>query len=1403
MLKPGFHCWLTVVLQVSVLFLSTGSNDLLAQEIKMHVKQYSISEGLSHSVVNDITQDANGFIWIGTDDGLNRFDGKEFKIYRSNHNDDHVLNSSNVTEVFIDSKDRMWVGTSNGLNLYNPDCDCFYSVLDYQFIHSIAEDKSGNIYTGSEGGIRIIEHESNQPAAFTTGHGLPSNSVQFIFRDRKGNILLYDDRHLMKYDHTVAELHVIHYTESSQSIVGLEQDIQGFLWLCTTDRLIKFDSDNNYQFIKEIPLEKRISKSKGSVQFIIDSKNHFWIGGEERMYQYLPERKLFTDVKIYKNRLEVDKTKVEYLYEDRSGNMWFSLYASGVFVWLKDKNIFTHVQKIPYKKNSLTSNIIGGFAQDNKGKIWVGTWGKGLNVFDPETGQVKPYVFKDDAFNNEIFRELIFLEPSSLWLTTHTNGVLHLDTETGVFEHYHKNDPVRGLSSENLFTIYKDSHENIWVGSNESILMFEPGTKTFVDFNNGLKGIDDSPKPGYARIFEEDKYGNLWVGTHFHGLYHINLETKAYRQFLFQSDSVRNQLNSNIIYSLYEDKRGFLWIGTMGGGVNIYNPSNKTFYHLTEQNGLPNNIINGILGRDNTVWFSTNKGLVRFVIPSFMYEDTLSNAFFSSYNFKKHLSYFDPSDGIQSIEFRYGSYFESSSGDFYFGGVNGFNMFDPEAIEVNGEPPKILITDFYLHGERQLPVQKGVPLDSVISLENKIVLNHEQNYFSFDFLAVNFVNPTKNRYRYRLLNFDDGWTETSTGRSKSYMNLPPGEYIFEAMVTNSYGIWPDASKKIQLIITPPLWKRTWFQAAVILILTGILFGFFRYRIYMVKQNNVQLERKVARRTQQLQESNQLLEKQKEEILEMSQRLHQTDQMKLRFFTNISHDFRTPLTLILGPLEQLLGRNDIAGYIRSQLTMIYKNAFNLLKLINELLDFRKLDTGNLELKANKIEVIKFVTSICSFFTLHAKRRNIQLKINTSLKECYIWIDPYLMEKVFSNMISNAFKHTSDGGNIEISVNDNDNDPESIRVVIEDDGEGIDSDQINMVFDRYYQVDKATRKSNQYGSGIGLALCKEYVEMHNGKISASNKVNGGARFTIVLLKGEEHFSEEQREHAHPLETEAYEFNLDVNPAFIDDENQHLIEEDDGSIDQPTVLLIDDNMDMQRYVMDILKGDYRVLVASNGEEGWTKAVESIPDLILLDIMMPVVHGLDLGRKLKKDPRTSHIPIIIVSARVSEEDKLEGFQAGADDYMVKPFSGKMLKSRIKARIENRRKLMKIFNDHIGFNPKGGLKSSPEKEFLKRLIKILDKHLSNENFNTELLAREMNLSRTQLYRKVLAITEQSASDFIRSYKMRKAAELLQEGKYNISEVAFKLGFKSLPHFTRTFSAVYKETPSKFLNNHR
>ena len=1391
----SLHILLTILSFFSI-------NDALhAEEKILHFQQYSISEGLSHSVVNYIFQDVNGFIWIGTDDGLNRFDGREFKIYRSNHKDENVLNSSNVTTIFTDSKKRMWIGTSNGLNMYNPNCDCFYSILEHQFIHSIAEDKNGNIYTGSEGGIRIIEDEKEPPAAFTTGHGLPSNSIQFIFRDRKNNILLFDNHHLMKYDHSLSELQIIHSTDPSQGIVGISEDIQGFLWMCTTDHLIKLDPDNDFRLVEEIPLKTQIQKSKGSRQFIIDSQNTFWLGGDNNIYQYLPEDDSFVHVKMYTDDLEVDKTKVEFLYEDNAGNMWISLYAGGVYVWVKDKNNFTHVRKIPYKKNSLTSNIIGGLAEDNLGNIWVGTWGGGLHVFNPQTREVHPYIFKDNAFHNEIFRELIFDEPSSLWAVTNTNGIIHLNTETGKYVHYRQDDPDHYQPANNLYTIYKDSYGHILVGSNDNIMVFHPDSGAFIGLNKKLKGLDNSPKPTYARIFEEDKYGNLWVGTHIQGLYHINLNTNEYIQYRFDPDSVKNQMNNNIIYSLHEDKRGFLWIGTMGGGVNIFNPSNKTFYHLTEQNGLPNNIINGILGKDNAVWFSTNNGLVRFEIPPFIYNDTLTENYFKRYDFKKHLSYFIPSDGIQSVEFRYGSYFESSNGHFYFGGVNGFNTFDPKEIEIYFEPPEILVTGFYLHGSRQLPVQENAPIDSIISHENEIILNHDENFFSFDFLAVNFVNPSKNRYRYRLLNFDDGWTETTSGTSKSYMNILPGEYIFEVMVTNNYGIWPDNSKTIHIIITPPIWKEIWFQVAIILILIGILFGFFRYRIYIIKQNNIALEKKVSKRTKQLQESNEMLESQKEEILEISERLHQSDQMKLRFFTNISHDFRTPLTLILGPLEQLLARKDISGHIRSQLLMVYKSAFKLLKLINELLDFRKLDTGNLDLKAKNVEIIQFITSICSFFSLHAKRRKINLKIHSSMPECQVWIDPYLMEKVFSNLISNAFKHTSDGGNIEISIEINELDPQTVQIAVEDDGEGIDSDQMDIIFDRYYQVERPNRKNQHYGSGIGLALSKEYVELHQGKISAENKQSGGARFVIALKTGTNHFNREQLDLDKTTQPD-YEFNLDIDTEFILDEEIPLQREDD-STNLPIVLVIDDNVDIQRFVVDILKGDYKVLVASNGEEGWTKAVESIPDLILLDIMMPVVHGLDLGKKLKDDPRTSHIPIIIVSARVSEEEKLEGFQAGADDYIVKPFSGKMLKSRIKSRIENRRKLMKSFNDHIGFNPKGGLKSSPEKEFLNRLVKILDKNLSNENFNTELLAREMNLSRTQLYRKVLAITEQSASDFIRSYKMRKAAELLQEGKYNISEVAYKLGFKSLPHFTRTFSAVYKETPSKFLNNYR
>ena len=1361
------------------------------------LEHFSISQGLSTSVVNDIHQDKYGFIWFATDDGLNRFDGYTFKVYRKVINDTTSLCSSFVTTIYSDSKKRLWVGTITGLNLYNPECDCFQTIIPELNINAISEDKEGNIIVGSYGGIRIIEPVNKKIVDLTVDEGLPDNGILKLFCDRKGNILCISDYNLFTYSHSSRDIELLVKREKNETIVGIAHDIKGFLWLCTSKRLVKLDADNDYHVMTIIPFEKDLSKSERDIQFIIDQQNDFWIGSNSKLLRYNVSENHFDEINIIEKNLFVEKTQIEALYEDKMGNLWISVYGNGVFVKIKDKNLFNHYSKVPFNENSLSNSIVAAFAEDSDNRIWIGTWGGGINIFNQKNKTIQRYKFKNESLNEEIFRSLLYEAPSTLWAVTSYNGVVKLDIKTNKYIYFHNDNADSYIPCVSLRSIIKNSNGDIIIAGGDGIFKYEKNANHFVSFITDFKNVNNNQDSlRFARVLMEDKYGNVWVGTHSLGLFKIKLKDKTIEQYKFSSNFKGNQINHNIVYALKEDKRGLLWIGTMGGGLNVFNPSNKRFYHLTEESGLPNNTVNSILEDDDKLWISTNNGLCQFQIPGFLYSDTLSAEYFDKYDFTSNFIYYDQSDGIQSKEFKYAAAFKSSSGHMYFGGVNGINEFNPKNIKVNTTPPIILVTDFYVHGQKHLPSDKESALDSTILQKKVIYLKHYQNFFSFDFVGINYNNPGKNKYKYRLKNFDNRWAETKN-RTASYMNVNPGEYVFEVMASNNDGVWTEESKKIEIKIIPPLWGRLWFQISFVFGLIGILFAFYRYRLYRVKQSNILLEKKIEKRTHQLKESNHQLELQKQEVLEMSDKLHHSDQMKLRFFTNISHDFRTPLTLILGPLEKLLSENKVTDYTRNQLSYVYKNALKLLKLINELLDFRKLDTGNLNIKAQKIDVVKFLGYICSFYEQHARNRGITFKNIPAEEEISLWIDPDLMEKVFSNLLSNAFKYTKDGGNITISFDCKKTSPSKAQICFEDDGKGISEEQINLIFNRYYQVENSIEKNQQYGSGIGLALCKEYVELHKGIITVANREQRGTRFTIELQKGKEHFSEEQIFNG----SNTYDSH-GFNPAFAYEfiETQQNVNDQTEDTNKPSVLIVDDNTDIQRYIIDILSDEYRILVASNGEEGLKKAIQNIPDLILLDIMMPGIDGLKLGKKLKEDTRTNHIPIIILSARASEEEKLEGFLAGADEYIIKPFSGKILRARIKSRIKNRRILINKFKDHIGFNPNNIERNSPNEEFLKKLLKILDDNLSNEDFNTAILASEMNLSRTQLYRKISAITEQSASEFIRSFKMRKAAELLSGGKYNVSEVAYKLGYKTLPHFTRTFTSVFKETPSKFIS---
>jgi signal transduction histidine kinase/DNA-binding response OmpR family regulator len=769
---------------------------------------------------------------------------------------------------------------------------------------------------------------------------------------------------------------------------------------------------------------------------------------------------------------------------------------------------------------------------------------------------------------------------------------------------------------------------------------------------------------------------------------------------------------------------------------------------------------------------------------------------------------YDVNDGLQSNEFNWHAHHLSRSGEMFFGGINGLNSFFPAAIQDNPHVPPVVFTGFQIFNRPVSFKEKKSPLSAPIAAAEAITLSHEQNVFSFEFAALDYADPAKNRYRYKMENFDRDWRDNGTRRMVTYTNLSPGEYVLRVQGANNDGVWNQTGAAIRIIITPPWWRTWWAYTLYAALFVAIMHSLRRYEMSRQRlKHQVEIER--------LQAEQQQLE---------TARLQELDRMKSRFFANISHEFRTPLTLILGPAEQL--EEEVAGArAKEKLDTIRKNAQRLLRLINQLLDLSKLESGKMQLRAAPGDLVEFLRGLTFSFAALAERKRIALRFEARSEKLLAYFDRDKMEKIFSNLLSNAIKFTPEGGVVILDCGFEISDsaipdlglrhadskdpaiqnPKSAIINVKDTGIGIPADKLARVFDRFYQVDTSSTREYE-GTGIGLALVKELVELHHGTVSVASAVGKGSTFTVRLPLGKDHLAPEEVleiSEQYSVTSEQLSVISDQSPV-TSNEQPATSDESERSGDpalagQPAlILLVEDHAEMRRFVRNELEPNYRVLEAGDGEAGWQQAIEAIPDLVISDVMMPKMNGFELCRRLKSDERTSHVPVILLTAKADQPDKLAGLETGADDYLAKPFDSQELLARVKNLIAPRRALRERFKSQVVLKPSEIAITSVDEAFLKKVMAAVEKHLAEEEFDVETLCREVGISRPQLHRKLTALTGRAANELIRTMRLQRAADLLAKNAGTIAEIAYMVGFSSQGYFTKCFQEQYGLTPREY-----
>ena len=1346
--------------------------------------KYSTQMGLSSNFQRCIIQDKEGFIWIGTGDGVNRFDGHSFKVYRKIPNDSTSLRSNNVMCMYVDSKGVLWIGTfQGGLSRYNKEKDNFYTYTGMNDITSISEDNFQRLWLGSSTtGLYLFNPEINGFTRFQTQNQntidtttIVNNYINRIVADGEILWISYNTGNLTAFNTTTMVFkHYKLFNVSSFQIAGFSVNSlvvdKNFIWISTWSKGIWIFDKTTGQCT---PNRKEKSKY---INFVFkDNKNRLWYSPELNGLIMIDGKKeihyQFDDF----DRYSLSSNSLADIFQDKQGNLWLASKQGDLNYFILDNPFFTWY-KNPNSIEGLTSNFINAIIEDSKGRIWIGFENGGIDILDARN--VKPKVhLEGDARTGLGPGPVMYIYESrkgTIWIGKYLDGLKKYNEATKSFSSFQQREnDDESLAGNDVRYISEDSNGNLWIATHGGgVDKFIPTEGKFIHHKSDpiLSSSTIAIDWTYSAVC--DTHDNVWIGS-IAGVSVLSEISPLVKHYKANFEEGYN-LSDDIVRTILFDSKGFIWFATTNG-LNKLNPRDTTIKKYFTKDGLPNNIITDLREDSHyNLWVSTTKGLSKF---------SPENETFQNYSIY---------DGLVTDNFNTFTSFKNRRGEMYFGGSDGLIRFHPDSIKVNRFKPPVFITDFKLFN-RSVPVgnehnQSEFSIPQQISFCKEITLGYDQNVITLEFIALNYLNLEKNLYKYKLEGFEKNWTVAGNKRDVTYTNLHPGKYIFRVIASNNDGIWNTEGASLTIIVTPPFWRTNWAYMVYALLIISILYFLRKWILH---------EAGIKRK----------LELEELEI----HKLHEMDTLKTQFFSNVSHEFRTPLTLIIGPLEQLL-RNSKNEIQKIQLKLIQRNANRLMRLINQLMDFRKIEEANLELNLTKNDVVSFVKEITSAFNQEAKERKINYSFTCSHPSFELWFDMDKFDKIMYNLLSNAFKYTPDNGVITISLMIDSNNEDhtrqnpkntldgkrQFRIIVKDSGIGIPQESQSKIFDRFYQV-KNTLTTR--GTGIGLSLTRELVTLHQGSIYVHSEQAKGSEFTVILPL----WDEEQELPSLSSIRKKIEMSVRQNEEQkIKDErfetSDTLIDQSDTSSELPCILIIEDNADMRLFIKNELRDTYRFSEAHNGTIGIEKAIKEIPDIIICDIMMPGIDGYEVCRLLKQDERTSHIPIIILTAKSSEQHTIEGLESGADDYIAKPFSSTILHARIKNLINSRMLLWKKFIKEPFAPIKDISPSKVDERLFKKAYDLVEINLNNPDFDVLDFSHGLGMSRTQLYRKIHAISGQSVKEFIRVIRLKKAAELLLLREKNISEIAFVVGFNSLSYFTTSFTEYFGMNPTKYID---
>lgn len=1325
---------------------------LLGQEKTF--QYFTTIEGLSHNTVFDIEQDQNGFIWIATGEGLNRYDSYGFKIYYSNKSD-HSIPSNEVRSLLVTRFGKLFIGTTEGLCLFNPEYDNFsqiyYEGRSLGNVLDILETSKNKIIITSETGVYYSTKDGQIRERLPLGSGMLG-----LAEDSLGNFWCFKRQRLFKFDEKGKVLKTFHVNPKGlpqyipSSIVTITVDSRNRLWIGTFRDgpvLLSAQSEN----FRRIPIDVRTGKAHPmhfarAIEETPDGK--FWIGTEKGLFIYDIKKKNFEHYlqSFDPTIASINDNAIYKIFRSRENIMWLGTYFGGLNF---HEPVSTGFKKMKpgVKADELKGKALSQIIKAPDGNLWIATEDAGIAILNRDKATFR-HILNDQKqgniqINNNIHALAIDRE-KNIWSGNFFGGINRIDPSNFQVQNFsHTPGNPQSLINNFVFSLYFDSTDRLWIGTMNGVDQFDKKTERFTRFK------PDIFRGRFIYDIFQDHQQNFWFCTNDNsGLFRYNPTKDEVSHY--QKDSVPN-LHCNSFISHLIDSRGKLWFGSRGGGLVLFDPITEQFKTYNMDDGLPNNVIYGILeDKLNNLWLTSNKGISKFNYIT------------------GEIRNFTVDHGLVGNQFNYKSYFKSEDGTMFFGAVNGLTYFHPSQIKTYESEPEIHFTNFRLFNEPVRPGEKSA-LQKDIDLTEHITLKYHQNVISFDFIALDFHSRGKNNFYYYMDGFESTWQSAGKHQSVTYTNLPPGDYHFRIKATNIYNFPNQQARSIKITILPPLWRTHWAYMAYVFLLTMVVFLLYRF-------NEIRHREKMALKIEKIEK----------------EKLRELHQHKINFFTYISHEFKTPLTIILASLDAFFAGDKIPEPYANRLISLKRNVLRLQFLINQLMDFRKIETDHAVPNLQYGNVVQFLRELFDAFSTLFKKKELEYIFTSQHESLYIQFDPDKFEKIVSNLLSNAFKYTPEYGEItfRIETTQEGNHP-FLTLIVADTGIGMTEDQITKVFNLFYKIEN---DENEYqGSGIGLTLTQSLVKFLNGSIDIQSKPGEGTSFTVKLPYVAEG-SPEGSANVIPLTKSTIE-NLMIQSSLeecvIENENPNLEFE---------IYFVEDNKEFLKFLCDHFKGKYKINAFPNGLAAWKQVEKNIPDLIVTDLMMPQMDGIALCKNLKSSFEYCHVPVIMLTAKSDIDTRIESLEVGADIYMPKPFLLSELELHIKNILTSKANLKKHFIQFGKLDIEHPLKNR-DQQFIEKITAVIHKNIDQPDFGVSMLTNELGIGRTLLHTKLKQILDLSATEFINTVRLRDAQKILLENpEYTMSEVAYKVGFNDPNYFSRTFKKIFEISPSDFRN---